>query len=281
MADDSYSVAVFAHNEDANIVELINNIFENSCSRLNRLLVIANGCRDHTVQRVQELQAHHTKLQLLELDLGDKCNAWNEYVYNWIDVSNVHFFVDADVHFSSQAFSLMSTHLVESSEAVAIAGLPFSGRNQNYYRSLVEEKQCLFGNLYGLKSSFIGHIRAKQFKLPIGLMWIDSALTKMINRNVSNHYEKDSKRIVHHPQCGYSFDSLKWYYPRDIRTYHERIVRYELGRMQEKYLNELEFSQWPPSCQEINMKIHSDLCVGRSKVKWYLMNFVKRRCIRL
>jgi hypothetical protein len=83
--------------------------------------------------------------------LGDKCNAWNHYVHNVADEDTLcHFFVDADVVFSQQCFPLLIDKITKANDSChIIAGMPLSGRNLEFYQSLVTERFCFFGNLYG------------------------------------------------------------------------------------------------------------------------------------
>ena len=90
-------------------------------------------------------------------------------MHNIENETDAHFFVDADVNFTSNSFPLMFDHLMAKDEqTVVIAGMPQSGRNLQFYRSLVKERACFFGNLYGMKGSFINRIKEDDFYLPKG-----------------------------------------------------------------------------------------------------------------
>lgn len=39
------------------------------------------------------------KLFIIELVVGDKCNVWNYYMYEFVDDIDIYFFVDVDVLF--------------------------------------------------------------------------------------------------------------------------------------------------------------------------------------
>lgn len=261
---DSYSIVMFAHNEQNNIATSVQSIFENSDQYLEQLVVIANGCSDRTVEIIVELKKIYQKLKLVELVVGDKCNAWNEYVHHLSMDSEVHFFVDADVRFTKNAFPQMFKMLCSASSATAIAGLPFSGRNIEKYKDMVTNGWCLFGNCYGVKLEFIQLAKDKGFKLPIGLGWIDSAITKVIYKDIDNTKKPLRGKVIFDENSGYEFDSLSIFKLSDIQLYFNRIVRYRLGKLQEKYLEKIPFDEWPEDLVEINRRVLNDIIENES-----------------
>ncbi|MCF2947748.1 glycosyltransferase family 2 protein [Paraglaciecola aquimarina] len=270
---DLYSIVMFAHNEETNIRQSVVSALKAADDGLRTLYVIANGCTDKTNQVIIDLISEgNTKLQLVELEFGDKCNAWNHYVHNLANTNiPVHFFVDADVRFIKGSFQRMSQTLLNSEVANAVAGLPFSGRNQQQYLDLVKNGRCLFGNCYAVKNDFIKKIRKQGFHLPIGLGWIDSAITKIINRDLESIPNPKEGRIVFDKDSGYSFDSLSIFSKADRKLYISRIIRYRLGKYQEKYLEKIPFLAWPKVLYEINLQVMQDI---KNEKAWF--NIVDR-----
>jgi hypothetical protein len=259
---------MFAHNEEKHIVNSISSVLASVDVNLNKLYVIANGCTDNTSSEIVKLQlaVSNDKISLIELELGDKCNAWNQYVHNIADCSAVHFFVDADVQFVPGTFGKLSHCLVNAKDANAAAGLPFSGRNQQHYVDMVKQGRCLFGNCYALKREFIETIRQKSFYLPIGLGWIDSAITKIVNRDLDDIPNPKEGRIIHDLESGYRFDSLSLFSKADRQIYVNRIIRYRLGKYQEKHLEKCSFLAWPRVLDKINASVLSDI---KANAKWF------------
>ncbi|MFQ3190353.1 MAG: glycosyltransferase involved in cell wall biosynthesis [Paraglaciecola sp.] len=277
-----YTIVMFAHNEEKNIGRSIKSVLDSADGYLNKLYVIANGCTDNTCSEVQKIQLTRSndQLALVELQLGDKCNAWNQYVHHIADESPIHFFVDADVQFVVGSFGRLSQHLANDAEANAAAGLPFSGRNQQQYLDMVKQGRCLFGNCYALKLEFIEKIRRKSFYLPIGLGWIDSAITKIVNRDLQDIPNPKEGRIVYDLESGYRFDSLSLFSKADRQLYINRIVRYRLGKYQEKYLEKGSFLTWPRILDEINSAILNDI---QCNAKWFNIldrYFVAKRIVK-
>ena len=279
-----YNLKMFAYNESENIQASIKSVWRNADSDLGTFHLIANGCTDDTVAKAQEMKSSllFDKLSITELVVGDKCNAWNYYMHELADDIDIHFFVDADVSFSACCFQKMASTLYSSQpETVAIAGLPLSGRNQAFYKSLVVERSCLFGNLYGLKNTFIKHIRKNEFRLPLGLNWIDSFITKAVNTDLDFKPRNLPNRVTHLANTGYQFSSLSPLRLSDITLYKNRIARYELGKMQEYYLNNIPASRWPDNLNTINLKILKNFKKHAQSIPLHKKILVKRRLNKL
>lgn len=271
---------MFAYNEQNNIASSIVSIYKNSDEKLNIFFLIANGCTDNTVQIAEKEKARlgFSSMQVVSLDVGDKCNAWNHYVHNLSGTAKTHFFVDADVKFSENCFPKMHTALQNSEEqTVTIAGMPLTGRNIQYYRSLVIEHSCFFGNLYGLKDNFIKRIQKADFHLPKGLNWIDSFLTKAVNTDLNFFNYNLKKRVIYLEDVGYYFDSLSPLRFDDIRLYVNRIARYELGKLQENHLDNIDVNNWPKEMKAINEKIYANFSEESSHLPLVKRVLVKRR----
>lgn len=278
-----YNICMFACNEEENIRQSIGSVREQCSEQLNRFYVIANGCSDNTAEVAKAIGADgFEKLEVIEIALGDKCNAWNHYMHQVPGGADVHFFVDADVYFSENCFDKMAeklTHMPE--ETVAVAGMPLSGRNREFYASLVTERSCFFGNLYGLKVSFIERVRALPFHLPVGLNWIDSFLTKAVNTDLSFSTTNLPNRVCYVEGVGYRFDKLSPLSWSAIKLYINRIARYELGKIQEKYLDEIPVEQWPLQMTEINEQIFKNFKADSKGLSFLMRRLVFKRLCKL
>ena len=251
-----YSVVTFAYNEAATIGRTLHSVLANADSRLAHLTVIANGCTDDTAKQAkQALASANLPCTLVEIDLGDKCNAWNTYLYDFLPNTEVHFFVDSDVTFSEGAFPKLFDALIGAPNKQAVTGLPLSGRNQAQYEELATRYSCLFGNLYGLKHDFATRLVEQGIRLPIGLNWIDAQITKLVNDNLAYAKDDYQHRVTFVEGVGYQFPSLKPWKKADRKLYINRICRYKAGQLQEPYLDALPFVDWPETMNEINREI--------------------------
>jgi len=256
-ANAGYSVVTFAYNEADTIAATLDSIITNSDDRLAALTVVANGCTDATVDRARAALAKHTGINatVIELALGDKCNAWNTYIYQYVPEAAVHFFVDSDVTFTENAFPALFEALLAVPSKNAVTGLPQSGRNKDHYVELATKYSCLFGNLYGLTHEFLTRLVDQNIRLPIGLNWIDAQITKLVNDNLEYHKDDYQPRVTFVESVGYTFPSLKPWVKADRALYVSRICRYKAGQLQEPYLDGLPFVDWPETMNEINRQI--------------------------
>ncbi len=269
---------MFAYNEAQNLETSLNNMFNNIDDRVKTVYLLANGCTDNTIAVAETIKQRiaFSKLEIIEIKLGDKCNAWNHYIHEIKDDAECHFFVDADVIFSDNCFPILyDTLLATNPTPNVIAGYPLSGRNLEFYQSLVTERSCFYGNLYGASQAYIEMIRKAGFHLPIGLNWIDSFLTKAANTDIQFLDHNLPNRVIYKKGVGFQFESLSPFKIDDIKLYKNRIARYELGKIQEVYLDNMNCSEWPENMSTINQDI-----VSRFEHKTKHLGFVKKYLVK-
>lgn len=256
---EGYSIAVFAYNEEKTIGATLNSIIANSDDNLKHLCVLANGCTDNTAATAEAILSQQTNLQynVVDITLGDKCNAWNTFVYQHLPNTAAHFFVDSDVTFTKNAFPILFNQLQTTPNKNAVTGLPQSGRNIVQYTELVVRYSCLFGNLYALTHDFLERLASQNIKLPVGLCWIDAQITKLVNEDLRPNKDDYQQRVTYVDGTGYVFDSLKPWHKDDRTLYLNRITRYKAGQLQEPHLDALPFTQWPDTMNGINKTIMS------------------------
>lgn len=265
----SYSITAFAYNEEQNIEATLKSILAAVDSNLEQLTIMANGCSDNTAAVAESfLSQQSLPYKVVSLELGDKCNAWNTYVYQHLTGSDVQFFIDCDVQFSEHAFPRLAKALVESNGKNAVTGLPLSGRNKAKYSELVTRYSCLFGNLYGLTSDFLTRLKSQNIRLPIGLCWIDAQLTKLVNEDLRPARDDYQHRVTFVENTGYRFESLKPWKRADRALYLSRIARYKAGQLQEPFLDDLEFANWPSTMEGINQEILNSAPLDYQQLGW-------------
>lgn len=280
-----YNIVMFAHNEAENLVRSLPAVHGNCDEELHEFHLIANGCSDATVAEAQRIKQEmkFSEMHITDLSLGDKCNAWNHYVHHIADPGiPCHFFIDADVHFSPLCFPRLANRLITAHPpANIVAGMPLSGRNVDFHRMLVRERACFFGNLYGMHSNYLELLRRRNFHLPVGLCWIDSFLTKAANTDLTFTPENLPGRVVYEDGVGFAFESLSHFRWSDIRLYRNRIARYELGKLQEYYLDSLEVTDWPATMDAINADIWKNFRKVATSIGPFKRFLVRQRLRRL
>lgn len=262
-----FSIAVFAHNEERSIANALRSIIAAADGLSEfRITVLANGCTDDTRGAVRRFAAREPRVQLVEIALGDKCNAWNTYVYDLLDDSPAQFFMDGDVRCSSHAIATMRAKLLASDHATAIAGVPCSGRSRLFYQTYIEKWGWLYGNLYGVKRTQLQNLVAAGLRLPLGLRGNDHFITRFMHSDLAPPWAEDRRRVIFDPNAGYLFDRLMPFRPRDIRLYYRRRVIYRWRELQLALIAEIPLTNLPPDMTEVNRRIREDL--EQSKVGW-------------
>jgi hypothetical protein len=124
-------------------------------------------------------------------------------------------------------------------------------------------------------------VKQKQFTLPMGLNWIDSFLTKAANTDITFESNNRPGRVVYLKNVGFEFESLSPFRKDDIVLYKNRIARYELGKIQEHYLDQMSFTKWPKNMKEINLKIRDSFNAVTRELGFVKRFLVKRRLKKL
>ncbi|WP_371192496.1 glycosyltransferase family A protein [Glaciecola sp. SC05] len=279
-----YNIIMFAYNESDNLKHSLTNVFNNIDNRVQHVYLLANGCTDNTVMVANAIKEKlkFEQLKVIEIKLGDKCNAWNHYVHEIKAEAECHFFIDADVIFSEKCFPILYDEMMNADpKPNIVAGYPLSGRNLDFYQMLVEERACFYGNLYGASEHYIKMVRDKPFHLPIGLNWIDSFLTKAANTDIQFLKDNLPNRVIYKQGVGFKFESLSPFKTDDIKLYKNRIARYELGKIQEHYLDALDVVDWPKTMFNINQQIMSNFEDKTAHLSFIKKWLVKKRLIQL
>src|SRR5262245_401256 len=79
-----WPVMVLAHNEASHIVACLDGLYTAEPGRVFEIFVLANGCTDNTEEIVSRYARNHPGVNLVHIDMPDKCNAWNAYIHEII-----------------------------------------------------------------------------------------------------------------------------------------------------------------------------------------------------
>ena len=269
-----WSIAVFAHNEARNIAATIRSIDIAAAGASVDVVVLANGCQDRTVAVVRELALASIQLQVIEIPLGDKANAWNLYVHEFaathpVKAVAMHVFVDGDVRVEADALRALATAFDQVPKANAVGALPTTGRDREAWRRRMIANGTLAGGLYALRGDFVERIRLRKIHMPRGLIgedWLVSLLAKSDLQPLSA-IAISGERVVFANQAGFAFRSLSLLRPGDYRIYLRRLWRYSLRGVQ----FEMVFG-WllhrPPESMPTDIEALYSLSTPPSRLKW-------------
>lgn len=289
----TFSVAVFAHNEEKNLAATLNSILVAGAGAGAKfeIVVLANGCSDDTVAVAQAHASKNTNIHVVEIELADKSNAWNYYVHQVSAISpfcdaEIHVFVDGDVQLKSTSLRAFSTALLQFPFANAMGALPSSGRDREAWSERMVASGTLAGGLYALSAAFLQRIRQRKVLIPRGLIGEDWAISLFAQSNLSplNSARRSDSNIVFALDAGFSFRSLSFWRLRDYRTYIRRLWRYSLRAVQFEMLVGLLRHRPPEDLPEDVQRLYV-IGVPPSRLKWVgassFLRFVAVQRIRI
>lgn len=238
----AWSMAVFAHNEARRIEAALHAIARAAGGHAIDVFVLANGCTDATADRVRACAGVLSHLSLVEIDLGDKANAWNVYVHDLLTPERMaevetHYFTDGDVTLEAEALPRLADALREVPTAMAAGGLPATGRDRDAWRERMVRHGSLAGNLYALRGAFVRQVRDRRLRIPVGLFGEDRFVSWLVGTRLGNPPASDDEtQCVFHGTAEFSFRSLSPLRPGDYRIYLRRKWRYARRALQHEML---------------------------------------------
>ena len=175
------SVCIFARDEEQKLHYCVGALETAGLQADDRVHILVNGCKDDTELVAYALAAADNRISVHELPVGDKANAWNEYVHRIASLNDdTHVFLDGDVAPSAASISALEKTLSQSPESYAAAALPASGRSRRQWARLLLSQNYLSGNLYALSSSAVSAFRKKSIRLPFGAKGEDGLINYLL-----------------------------------------------------------------------------------------------------
>lgn len=231
------AIAVFAHNEEAHIIAALESV--KACSAPgDRCYVLNNGSRDATAERVREFCADNDFCELVEIAIGDKANAWNVFLYELGIDAETYIFLDGDCEACPNAFNELEKTLASSNSVNAAAAIPSRDCRSSLRQSMLDSGG-LSGNLYALSASFVGRIRERNVRFPVGLIGEDSLIGTLSMRNAEAQGSWEVSRTVVSAGAEFRFDRLSPFSWHDLRLYFFRLVRYAIRHQQNEIIKVL------------------------------------------
>lgn len=235
-------IAIFAHNEERSIARCLDSIFSAVAGDATldpQLYVLVNGSRDRTADIVKAYGRRHANVHLVEIELGDKSNAWNHYVYRVAPEAPVHLFIDGDVRMGPRAIQEIILTFSEHPNAMAVAAGPVGGRHAERYREETRKHPGIWGNLYGLRQSTLDRFRSNHIRLPIGAIGDDGLVGILIAKDFDPRGRYAAGRTVFAERATFVYPPLRWFDPSDVKKYIRRRIRYSVRYYQFKILGQL------------------------------------------
>jgi glycosyltransferase involved in cell wall biosynthesis len=226
-----WSVMVLAHNEESHIAACLDSIFAADPDHPFDVFVMANGCTDRTEDIVRAYAHRQPGVRLISIVLGDKCNAWNVFIHETVPTQvpgrEIYFFMDGDARAVRGSFSAMARALREHAHAHAASAVPGSGRNVARDRDEILAEHGLVANLYALRGSFVGRLRALSVRIPLKLEGDDGLIGALVKWDLDpKNNSFDHERIVPCADAAFEFEPMSLTRLVDWKLYWRRAVRY-------------------------------------------------------
>lgn len=232
--DEKRVVAVVAHNEERNIIRCLDSVRLQTRSG-DRCFVLNNGSSDGTASLVREYAARHPFVSLVEIEVGDKSNAWNHLVHDVRPSASIYYFLDGDCELCEGALDALERLLRSNPTVNAAAAVPAPGLGKSNRRELLAGGG-LAGNLYALSTAFVERIRTESVRLPCGLIGDDSLVGALAYWDLDPRGKWDLGRIVVCREACFRYVPLSVLSIRDLRVYYRRKNRYALRHIQNQLL---------------------------------------------
>lgn len=239
-------VAVFAHNEERNIERCLGSLHAAGCPQSATVAVLVNGSTDRTASIVTQYAKTRETVKLILISLGDKANAWNEFVHTHAPSEGIVVFVDGDVVAAPGSIAALARALSENSTALIASAVPGSGRNRQAQVDSVLKEHGVQGNLYAVRAQFLQKIRSAGVRMPVGFVREDGLIGALAKWDLDPLGAPwNDTRVVPVRESRFLFDSIPMWSVRGWRQYFRRRVRYSLGHFENAMLGQVLKSAGP------------------------------------
>jgi len=179
------SFAIFAHNESALIAQTLGAMDDAGFGKSDCAYILINGCSDNTYQIVEAIAKNDKRIKPINIEFGDKSNAWNVYVDQLApDEADMHIFMDGDVRPAQKAFSELEKAAKTHLKALAFSSLPKGGSKSEAWASGIVKYHGMPGGMYALSKATMKNIKKIPLRLPIGLVGDDTILRFLLLRGL-------------------------------------------------------------------------------------------------
>ncbi len=213
---------------------------------------LASGLVDHLAaaarpSQTSQMDAPWPACRVWSIAVGDKANAWNQYLHRIWVAQSVVFFIDGYVRLNSDAISNLGRAMLGSPLALGGAGVPTHGRSAEQLRKKMVVENGLHGNFWCVRGSFLTRLRHHQFRLPVGLYRGDSLLGAVLSYDLDpgpNLWE--DHRIAVAYNASWQTDPKHWWHFSDIQAFAKRKFRQIRGDLEIRAIREhLTFRRKP------------------------------------
>ena len=227
-------ICMFVYNLEDELEDSINSACKASQGLDYHLYVMCNGCKDSSLDVAKRLAKNNPRIVPVHIEFGDKADTWNTFVYEVYDDDSIPVFIDGDLTFAEKSIYNIVDYYLKHDYLNAVSGFPWvGGRSAKAWRKSLIENHEFTGNINVLSPRFIGDVKDRNVKLPIGLIGEDSMLGFLTATNLVDGTDSPSDRIGICENAIFIYPKLYMFSTSNIRLYLRRRVRYAMRRLQQ------------------------------------------------
>lgn len=188
-------------------------------------------------------------LKVWSIPLGDKANAWNQYIHQIWAGEDIAFFIDGYVRLNVDAVELLGNAVATNPLALGGTGVPTIGRSAKALREDLIANVGYHGNFCCIKGKTLGQMRHQHIRLPVGLYRTDSLMGAILSYALDpGRHVWEDYRIHVHPKASWQIDPARWWRLKDLQTYVRRYLRQARGSLEKAaFADHLVARLCPPS----------------------------------
>ena len=169
-------------------------------------------------------------VKVWDIAVGDKANAWNQYIHHIWAGESIAFFIDGYVRLNPDSIQLLGEAIADRVEVIGGTGVSNGGPSGKSPNTRPTPENGFHGNFCCIKGTTIEQMRRRKIFLPFGLYRVDSLMGALLNLALdpARNVWIDS-RIFVHPRATWQTDPKHWWKINDIRAQVRRILRQSRG----------------------------------------------------
>lgn len=178
-------------------------------------------------------------VQVWSIPLGDKANAWNQYIHQIWAGEEIAFFIDGYVRVKANAIELLGHAVINNDHALGGSGVPTMGRTAMALRQDIITNLGFHGNFCCIKGAAIRQMRDQHIRLPMGLYRTDGLMRAILVYSLDpGRHAWDESRIHVHPDATWQIDPAHWWRIQDVRAFFKRHFRQVRGKLENAALKD-------------------------------------------
>jgi len=178
-------------------------------------------------------------IQVWSIPLGDKANAWNQYIHQLWAGEDIAFFIDGYVRLNANAVELLGPAVIANGHALGGSGVPTMGRTAKALRQDIITHSGFHGNFCCIKGDAIRQMRDQHIRLPVGLYRTDGLMRAILVYSLDPaQHAWDESRIHVHPEASWQIDPARWWRLQDVRAFFKRHFRQVRGSLENAALKD-------------------------------------------